>query len=673
MKKLRIFYLMLPLLVLLITQLLIPVSAESADVPQSEDIFWSFDPNTATLTISGNGALPDFFHSTTVSEIPWIYLRDTIQSVVVSPGITHIGDYSFYKLTALTDVELPNTLKSIGEYAFSNCTSLKNITIPNGVTHIKTAFYGSTALESIVLPDSVTELGGACFSGCSNLKKVTLSKSLTKIESSTFYECDNLQEIVLPEGISYIGQSAFSGCSSLPAITIPKSTTYIGMDAFEGNTKLREVTVLGAPEFSSSVFESNGNSIELMKFCGDMPAFNGGSMTHVYADCYYPKGNATWNNLNNNNYDGTLVWHAVDDPSQIQLGNSMSGSCGTNTTWELKDGVMTISGNGTMDYYRWHNYKDDITTLIIEEGVTSIANEAFHGCDNLKTVVLPDSMTELGAPFWGCRSLSSITLPKTITRINRLAFKDCTALKEIVIPEGVTYIAEDAFRNSGLEKITLPDSLTTIGKYAFYDCKNLKQLHFPANLTFIGDYALSGCPNLKSLYFYGDPPLTDTFTFRGLRATAYYPPGNELWETKGLAVFNASVKEVPNLPSNSANTNPATDPSTNPTTNQTPDPTTPAAPDATVNTTPGATVDTSPGATVDTTPDATTPSGTAPSGQDSTTKPAPGLPPTEPTSPNTPAKTGWVLPVVVLVGILGCGAVIWYVLYKRNKETPSSA
>lgn len=621
MKKLRIFYLMLPLLVLLITQLLIPVSAEAASGTLYGRHTWTLDSSTGTLTVSGKGEL---------SLSPLKHLSDNIKTVIISPG----------------------------------------------TTQIKSLYPSFTAMESIVLPDSVKKLDIACFKGCTSLKKVTLGNSITIIPSSAFYECRNLQEISLPEGITRIEEVAFYGCSSLPAITIPKSTTYIGMDAFEGNTKLREVTVLGAPEFSSSVFESNGNSIELMKFCGDMPTFNGRSLTHVYADCYYPKGNTTWANLNNNNYDGSLVWHAVDDPSQIQLpegGNSKSGSCGTNTTWKLKDGVLTISGNGTMDYYRWHNYKDDITTLIIEEGVTSIANEAFHGCDNLKTVVLPDSMTELGAPFWGCRSLSSITLPKTITRINWLAFKNCTALKEIVIPEGVTYIGEEAFRNSGLEKITLPDSLTAIGNYAFYDCKNLTQLHFPANLTFIGDYALSGCSNLKSLYFYGDPPLTDTFTFRGLRATAYYPPGNELWETKGLAVFNASVKEVPNLPSNSANTNPTTNPSTNPTTNQTPDPTTPSAPDATVNTTPDATVDTSPGATADTTPDATTPNGTAPSGQDSTTKPAPGLPPTEPTSPNTPAKNGWVLPTVVLVGILGCGAVIWYILYKRNKETPTSA
>lgn len=353
-----------------------------------------------------------------------------------------------------------------------------------------------------------------------------------------------------------------------------------------------------------------------------------------------------------------------------------SGYCGETAQWKLENGVLTIFGTGDTETFPWRTFSSEITSIVIENGINSIGALSFIGLEHITSVSFPDSVTKIGALlFENCINLSSIKLPKDITALPIGVFQSCTALTEIEIPSGVTFIGERAFYCSGIKQIALPDAIVQIDRYAFSRCANLTELHFPASVAILGESIVGACPQLKSLYFYGDFPECDRFVFHGSKATAYYPPDNETWATANKKL-TSHIAMKPNLPPSEPTTEPtteptiesATDPVTNPTISQTPDPTIPSAPDDTVSTTPDATVDTSPGATAD----ATTPNGTAPSGQDSTTKPAPGLTPTEPTSPNTPAKTGWVLPVVVLVGILGCGAVIWYILYKRNKETPAA-
>ena len=84
--------------------------------------------------------------------------------------------------------------------------------------------------------------------------------------------------------------------------------------------------------------------------------------------------------------------------------------------WYLDDnGVLTISGNGAMSNFsskstgEWLPQKDLITTVVVEEGVTTVGNYAFYGCSNLTSVCLPESLTTIGTyAFNGCYALDSI-------------------------------------------------------------------------------------------------------------------------------------------------------------------------------------------------------------------------------------------------------------------------
>ena len=154
-----------------------------------------------TLVISGSGALPscdnDFFKANI--EL-LLFLADTTlenfmsnqsnyvdsstgnfifkynpTNLVVSEGITSIGDYYFNRLHTITSVSLPSTLLTIEEFAFMHCFSLSTINIPSSVTTIGySAFYECTSLTSITIPSSVTTIGEYAFTDCTSLTSISL-------------------------------------------------------------------------------------------------------------------------------------------------------------------------------------------------------------------------------------------------------------------------------------------------------------------------------------------------------------------------------------------------------------------------------------------------------------------------------------------------------------------
>ena len=118
----------------------ITASAEEAASGQcGENAFWSFDTATGKLTISGTGAMKDYYDN---GDQPWNDYRENITSVEIENGITSIGKNTFFYCKSLTSITIPDSVKSIGEDAFSYCKSLTSITIPDSVTSIgMNAFY----------------------------------------------------------------------------------------------------------------------------------------------------------------------------------------------------------------------------------------------------------------------------------------------------------------------------------------------------------------------------------------------------------------------------------------------------------------------------------------------------------------------------------------------------
>ena len=191
----------------------------------------------------------------------------------------------------------------------------------------------------------------------------------------------------------------------------------------------------------------------------------------------------------------------------INVFAATSGTYGDNLTWTLDDeGTLTISGTGDMPdcYYSvvpWYSTIENIKTVIIQNGVTSIGTYAFYKCNSLTSISTPNSVTSIGEDaFRSCESLTSINIPNSVTSIGYGAFEGCSSLTSVTIPNSVTSIGEGAFRScESLTSINIPNSVTYIGYYVFSNCKSLKSVNIPNSITAIGVRAFDDCYSLTNV------------------------------------------------------------------------------------------------------------------------------------------------------------------------------
>lgn len=216
------------------------------------DVTWQLtentdDPSTYTLTIRGSGAMEDYLMS---SNQPWCSFRKQITSVVVSPGVTSIGNLAFALSRNIIHVDIADSVVSIGEQAFSDCSSLTDITVPQSVTYIDAnAFESCTNLSSITLStNNITSIRPYTFSGCSELSSIVIPDGVTSIQLGAFSNCTKLTSISIPGSVISIGPYAFRDCTNLTSITIPGSVTSIGEHVFTGCTSLNDIRYSGTSE-----------------------------------------------------------------------------------------------------------------------------------------------------------------------------------------------------------------------------------------------------------------------------------------------------------------------------------------------------------------------------------------------------------------------------------------
>ena len=185
-----------------------------------------------------------------------------------------------------------------------------------------------------------------------------------------------------------------------------------------------------------------------------------------------------------------------------------TGKCGDNVTYSLdtETGVLTISGTGKMTAFSRFDdspfyQNSNIKSVIIGNGVTSIGDYVFEGCENLTSVTIPNTVISIGDDaFDCCTSLTNVTIPDRVTSIGNEAFYYCKSLTSVTIPDSVTSIGSYAFCGcKSLTSVSIGNGVTNIYSFAFVDCTSLTSVTIPDSVTSIGDYAFDGCTSLAGV------------------------------------------------------------------------------------------------------------------------------------------------------------------------------
>ena len=173
-------------------------------------------------------------------------------------------------------------------------------------------------------------------------------------------------------------------------------------------------------------------------------------------------------------------------------GLTIGGDLGNGVSWELRTGVLTISGSGAMpdftDYTAtpWYDYIGFIQKIVIAEGVTSVGDNTFSWCQKVTSVTLPNSIKSIGEFAFANTGLKSITIPGSVSAIGEGAFSGCSLLTGVTLLNGVETVGEGAFYNTALTSIVFPSSIYFIDRYAFAGINSL------TNITFLGDVKTIG-------------------------------------------------------------------------------------------------------------------------------------------------------------------------------------
>ena len=367
----------------------------------------------------------------------------TIPSKIDGYTVAGLGDGAFEGCTSLVSVKIPDTVEYINFNVFCGCSALKSIEVDannseysseNGVLFNKNkdtivAYPMGKEDTSYVVPDGVLEIGMSAFHSCSKLTNVKLPDGVEIIDDFAFAFCYGLESIIVPDSVRYLGDAAFLFCIKLESVTLGNGIAYIGN------------TVFSYSAFYNNEINWENDGLYIGKYLlnvsknvGEVFWVKGG--TEVIADCAFSSCEK-------------LV--SVMLPETItSIGETLFYECplienivvnGNGGVYSSEYGVL-YKGNSLAVYPQG---KAD-AKFNIPAGTDSICDYAFLGNQNLKNVILPDSVKAIGnGAFSGCSALTSVTIGENVKSIGIYAFFNCLSLKSIKLSDTTTEIGDSAF------------------------------------------------------------------------------------------------------------------------------------------------------------------------------------------------------------------------------------
>lgn len=537
------------------------VFADPYDLSVNGDgsIMGSYDVETKTFTVTGNGPMEDFKSE---SNSPFYAIRGEVEHIVISEGITRVGNKTFYSGSKVKDIDLPTTLESIGDSAFRGSTGLTSLTTeeyPNLKTIDKMAFYEFKGFTTVDL-DGLSSIGDYAFQGkgssVDTLTTVTL-ENIGTIGNYAFAAQTNLDTVSL-KTIESLGEYGFSGATyggsttnKLVNITVDDVNS-IGDRAFSNSSVLSQVTLKNVDTLGSSVFHSckllkeinlenvkeiadnmigSYTKVETVRIGegtttirGTLASTNNSYIKNLYLPStitsLYDKSKEFFSGLTGvehfewnietpfTAYNYNWFFGNLDSVSTEVLGSRVEGSktarVHANQIFmieSLKALGYTVETFGELSVDKFATYP---TGNVVDMGDAKAYVNPYTGVIDVKgsgTVLATNYPAKLCGRF-----IKEINFDEGITQISKKGYPSVTFTEVlgsevggvvINLPSTLTNLETKAFEKASIKEITLPSGLTNIGSYAFYYVKTLESIEIPASVTSIGQSAFFGMSDLK--------------------------------------------------------------------------------------------------------------------------------------------------------------------------------
>lgn len=407
----------------------------------------------------------------------------TIPSRYVGFPVTRIATGAFVDQQAMKSITLPDQLEEIDSGAFDTCTVLQSLNIPASVTNIaKDAFLDCNAIASVSV-----EKGNKYYSAVDGILydapmtkfiyipggrtgTLEIPEKIVKIEAGVFLG-GSLEKVVIGAHVTEVAAGAFRGCKSLKEIEVKSASTVIKKGAIVDCTALDKLVL--ATMWQDGLSEPDPGRIPTDRATGDS------YIGYIFGAEYY-------------------------------------GGTGLSVPTSLK----TVEFTGG-DKLRNYTFRDcaSLENVILPASLQALGDEAFYGCDSLKSVSIGEGNTSYLSKDGVMYNLSKgavtsfkfipnalageVTILEGITTIASYAFDKCS-VEKLNLPASLRTIQDRAFNECNeLTSVSLPDTsvLTSIGNDAFYECESLRSVVIPASVTDIGERAFFNCNDLSSVVF----------------------------------------------------------------------------------------------------------------------------------------------------------------------------
>ena len=565
------------------------------------------------------------------------FCNSPIESIVITDNVKYIPEYLCCNIQTLKIITLGKNLTSIGEKAFYNCTGLTQVNYTGDVAswckvnftyindnpnyYAKNLYINGEKVTDVVIPNTIKTINPYTFYGCSELSSLVLPKSVTSIGNYAFGECRKLYDIYCYPTIPPTAEESSFANYNVNLYVPCESLKDYQMDMVFGSFKYiqcLEDLIPSEPQDTTIT-----HSAEMVTICeGEEFTWYGneysksGTYTHteteeteeyiyhhVYTlelmilptetieyvieaedsyewhdEVYTESGEYKYITVATNGCDSTevllltIISSDEDEPNSpnkiyytssdgnivIPNATDVFGANIISNTYEKGQGVITFDGPVTSIGDRAFQSCFSLTSVTIPHGVTSIGDRAFSRCTSLPSITIPDNVTSIAAlAFYGCSSLSSITIPNSVISIGDNALNTCESLTSITLGNGLTSIESNAFSNCPLlttvtidsdvlvstnytvssssmstifgkqvKKYVIGNSVTAIGEWAFSYCDSLTSVTIGSSVTSIGDLAFRGCKVLTSVDIPNNVTTIGEWTFAFCNSLSSVTLGN---------------------------------------------------------------------------------------------------------------------------------------------------